>query len=426
MLPSRNPTQGPFGGFGDPPVTLKSIAYVDSDMDAHFRFVHCADLHLGSRFKGVSVRDRGLAEEMTESVFESFSRIVDTALSEGADFMVIAGDAFDESTITPATRSRLASELGRLGIPCFISRGNHDPEMSWADSIPYPDNVHEFGPEPENVDVPGLDSVEVVGVSFADWHEERNLPSLVRGRPDRFTVACMHCDVDSAGGEYAYSPCRLSDLSGRGVDYWAIGHIHRRSVLSTDPYVVYPGNIQGRKITESGEKGCYLVTVDSGRVSDLRFVPTQGFVWRDLEVDITDGDLPSLVSGLSGVVGRGDIVRFTFTGTGPMDSVLRLHPDETADMLSGSLGCTVCGLVVRTAPGIDIEARAGGSDMVAKVIAAGRAFESDGRGAFLETVLANPIAKRHRQFYESLTDEQIAEIVRRATGMLVASLEGSR
>ena len=76
-------------------------------MGAHFRFVHCADLHLGSRFKGVSVRDPAMGERMTESVFESFGRIVDLARSEKADFMVIAGDAFDESTITPATRHRL-------------------------------------------------------------------------------------------------------------------------------------------------------------------------------------------------------------------------------------------------------------------------------------------------------------------------------
>ena len=245
-------------------------------MGAHFRFVHCADLHLGSRFKGVSVRDPAMGERMTESVFESFGRIVDLARSEKADFMVIAGDAFDESTITPATRHRFASELGRLGIPCFIARGNHDPHTSWESSIPYPDNVHEFGTEPEYIELEGLDGVEIVGASFADWHEERNLPSMVRGSPDRFTVACMHCDVDTAGAQYDYSPCRLSDMVGRGVDYWAIGHIHKRAVLSEDPYVVYPGNIQGRKISESGEKGCYLVTVDDGRVSELRFVPTQG------------------------------------------------------------------------------------------------------------------------------------------------------
>lgn len=84
---------------------------------------------------------------MTESVFRSFSRIVDLAISEKVDFVVIAGDAFDEFTITPATRHRFASELARMEVPCFIARGNHDPQVAWAASIPYPPNVHEFGTE---------------------------------------------------------------------------------------------------------------------------------------------------------------------------------------------------------------------------------------------------------------------------------------
>ena len=395
-------------------------------MGAHFRFVHCADLHLGSRFKGVSSKDPAMGERMTESVFQSFSRIVDLAISEKADFMVIAGDAFDESTITPATRHRFASELRRLGIPCFISRGNHDPHTSWESSIPYPDNVHEFGTEPEYIELDGLDGVEIAGVSFADWHEERNLPSMMSGSPDRFTVACMHCDVDSVGAQYDYSPCRLADMLGRGVDYWAIGHVHKRAVLSENPYVVYPGNIQGRKISESGEKGCYLVTVDGGRVSDLRFFPTQGIVWRDIAVDITGKGMEDVISDIRGKVSEGDIVRVTFTGSGDLDAMLRLHTSENAEYLSKVLGCTVCELVVDTTPEIDMDSRASGSDMTAKTIAAGREMASSGRDAIISVITANQIAARHRDYFESLSDEKLTELVETATGFLVARLEGTR
>lgn len=395
-------------------------------MGAHFRFVHCADLHLGSRFKGVSVRDPAMGERMTESVFRSFSRIVDLAISEGADFMVIAGDAFDESTITPATRHRFATELSRLGIPCFIARGNHDPHTDWESSIPYPPNVHEFGTEPEYIELDGLDGIEIVGASFADWHEERNLPSLVKGSPDAFTVACMHCDVDSVGAQYDYSPCRLSDMSGRGVDYWAIGHVHKRAVLSQNPYVVYPGNIQGRKVTESGEKGCYLVTVDGGRVSELRFVPTQEIVWRDIVVDISGRNMESVISELRSEVSEGDIVRITFTGSGELDGMMRLHTEENRGYLSKVLGCIVCEIVAETSPAIDMEARSAGSDMTAKVISAGRELAGSGRDAILAVILANPIAARHRDYYEGLSDEQLSALAERAAGMLVASMEGAR
>ncbi len=394
-------------------------------MGAHCRFIHCADLHLGSRFKGVRARDEAEGERMTESVFGSFSRIVDLARSEGVDFMVIAGDAFDESTITPSTRHRFVSELARLGVPCFIARGNHDPHTSWEESIPYPGNVHEFGTEPESVTVDGLDGVEIVGVSFADWHEERNLPAMIHGDPDMFTVACMHCDVDSDGAQYAYSPCRLTDMSGRGVDYWAIGHVHKRAVLSVHPYVVYPGNIQGRKVTESGEKGCYLVTVDDGAVSELRFVATQGIVWRDETVDITGKDLQTMLEGLSGTVGKGDIVRITFEGSGGLDRMLRTQGADVAATVESATGCRVCDMVVRTVPEVDMGARAGGSDMVAKVIQAGDRLAAAPREEILARILSNPVAKAHGDFFRSMTDEELRDMVKRATGALVARLEVS-
>lgn len=394
-------------------------------MSGNCRFVHCADLHLGSRFRGVSSRDPEAAARMTESVFASFSRIVDLAISERADFMLISGDAFDEETITPATRLRFASELRRLGIPCFIARGNHDPRTSWERSIPYPDNVVEFGTEPESHRIDGLDGIEVVGVSFADWHEERNLPSMIRGDRDSFTVACLHCDVDSVDQQYAYSPCRLSDLYGKGVDYWALGHIHKRAVLSADPYVVYPGNIQGRKITESGEKGAYLVTVTDGRVTEHRFVPTQGMVWNIIDQDITGKDLNSLIGELSAAASGSDIVRFRFTGSGPLDSYLRLDPSSAERQLGEQIGKQTCGMIVLTSPDIDIGARADGSDMTAKAIQAGSRLSSSGREQILSRILSNPVAKAHADFFESMTDDQLSELVDDATRMLVARLEGS-
>lgn len=393
-------------------------------MGARCRFIHCADLHLGSRFKGVRSRDPAEAERMTESVFGSFSRIVDLAVSEKVDFVVIAGDAFDEFTITPSTRYRFARELGRMGVPCFIARGNHDPHTSWESSIPYPGNVHEFGTEPESVTIDGLDGVEVIGVSFADWHEERNLPSMISGDPGMFTVACLHCDVDSAGGQYDYSPCRLSDMTGRGVDYWAIGHVHKRAVLSESPYVVYPGNIQGRKVSESGEKGCYLVTVEDGVVTELRFVATQGIVWRELSADITGRDLASLVSSVSKSAGKGDIVRITFTGSGVLDGMLRLKTDDVVGSIESSTGCRVCEAIVETRPEVDMDARSEGADMVAKAIQAGRRLESATREEILGRILENRVARAHAGFFESMTNDQLRELVSRATGVLVARLEG--
>lgn len=306
-------------------------------------------------------------------------------------------------------------------------RGNHDPVTSYEDSIPLPPNVHMFGPEPENVPVPGHDGIEVAGVSFADWHEERNLPSMIRGTPGRFTIGLVHCDVDSAGGDYAYSPCRLSDLSGRGVDYWALGHIHRRAVLSEDPWAVYPGNIQGRSMKETGEKGACVVDVDDGRVSSVRFVPTQGIVWCDEQVDITGmRTKDDLISALRGSVSSGSILRTTLVGRGPLDRMLRRDPGDVEAMIASGLGCRTAGLDVRTGPDIDLEARRGTGDMIGMVASAGDRLKEGGRQAILDVIASNPVAKSRMSDLEGLSDEDLEGIVDSAVMTVAGIMEGGR
>lgn len=391
-------------------------------MGPNFTFVHCADLHLGARFKGMSDTDPKEAERMTRTVFESFSRIVDLALSEEADAMFIAGDAFDEETITPRTRMFLADELKRVGIPVFMVRGNHDPVTSWEESIPFPPNVHVFGTEPEAVGIPGVDGAEVVGASFADWEEKRNLPSMLRGTPGKFTVACVHCDVGGTSKDYSYSPCTLSELSGRGVDYWALGHIHKRSVLSQDPWAVYPGNIQGRSFKETGEKGAYVVKVVDGRVGEARFVPTQGRVWYDETVDITGKDLNAVIRELSQRIARDSLVRLTFVGRGELDSMLRRESGDLAELLSSRIGSRVTGTEVCSTPDVDIEARRGSKDMVGLMISAGDALKASGRKGILEVVRDNPMVRKESEVLESMSDEELEALVDEALMTVVSRM----
>ncbi len=395
-------------------------------MGANFRFVHCADLHLGSRFRGVSEVDPDSAERMRDSVFESFSRIVDRALESKADAMFIAGDAFDEGTITPKTRMFLAEELERAGIPVYMAKGNHDPWTSWESSIPFPDNVHVFGSEPERIDIPDVEGAEAVGVSFANWHEERNLPSMLSGTPGKFSVACVHCDVDRASPDFDYSPCKLSDLKGRGIDYWAIGHIHKRAVLSTDPWVVYPGNIQGRSFKECGEKGAYLVDVKDGRVSEAMFFPTQGIVWYDEAIDITGRTLYDVIGEAKNTIVPGSVARLTFVGSGEMDEMLRKDLSSVAKMLEHQLKITVSETDVQTTPAIDIDARRSGNDMTGTLIRAADSIKGSGREKILEIIASNPMMKENMSLFECMDDEKLCELVDESLGDILSRMEGAR
>lgn len=379
-------------------------------MGADFKFIHCADLHLGSRFKGVTEGDPELGRRMTGSTFESLSAIVDLTIGEGADAMVISGDLYDDEYVQPSTRMFLARELERSGVPCFICRGNHDSATSWDEAIPYPENVHEFGTEPERItlDVKGA---EIVGVSFASPHEERNLASMIRGTPGMFTVACVHCDVDSASEGYSYAPCSAQDLAGKGVDYWALGHIHKRQVVSRSPLAVYPGNIQGRSFKESGPKGAYVVTVTDGTVSDLRFVATGPIVWSDLTVDITGKGLEQTVSEISSQVSEGGMARITFVGRGPLDSMLRSEGENVRRIISDRTRCRIASVSVQTSPDIDMGTRAGGMDMASKVIDSGMSMKGLTKSQIIDEICNHGIASRNRDFYESLSEDEIRAIV---------------
>ena len=393
-------------------------------MGNEFRFIHCADLHLGSRFKGLGTEDPKLAESMRVAVMESFGRIVDTARKRQVDAMVISGDIFDDSNELPSTRMWFSEQLRRAGMPVFICRGNHDSRTSWDDAIPYPENVHEFGTEAERFEVGS--NAEVVGVSYSTPHEQRNLAAILSGSSDRFTIGCVHCDVDSVSEGYSYAPCSVSDLVGKGVDYWALGHIHKRNIVSTNPYIVYPGNIQARSYKETGQKGAYLVTVSSRRVSSMEFIPTQTYVWDDITVDITGKSLTDVIQTLSGSIGPKTVCRITFTGSGDLDLMLRTKSDDVRKAISTSNGAIVTDLNVKTSPPIDLDARAGQGDLVSSIIKSGRNLESMSADEIIELICQSRNLAQYRTLYESMGEDTIRSLVVEAMKGCVARLEVER
>ena len=395
-------------------------------MGDRFTFIHCADLHLGSRFKGITDDDPELGRRMRSSPMESFTRIVDLAIEREVDFMIVAGDLYDESNTLPSIRLGLSEQFGRLRRPVFVARGNHDSVTSWTDAIPYPENVYEFPTLPTSIgmNVRGQ-KVEVVGASFQGRYDGRNLPSMLKGRKGYFTIACIHCDVDPPNGSSEYSPCRREDLCGRDVEYWALGHIHKRAVIMEEPMVVYPGNIQGRSIKETGEKGAYIVTVEDGRVASIEFVATQSILWEEADVDITGMSLQGLLSVLEETVQRGSVVRLNITGSGELDRPLRSEKEDIIRMIQSRCGCTVYDVIADTTSVLDPGSIIGMKDMRGKVVEAGMQLSRD-RASLIDAICENGVASENRAFFESLGDEELASIVDSAVRRTVSSMEVGR
>ena len=268
-----------------------------------FRFVHAADLHLGSPFRGLVVEER-LRALVEDATFRAFERIVSLCLSERAAFLVLAGDLFDSKDRSVRARVELAQQLFRLdqaGIPTFIVHGNHDPLLGFAPGTGLPPSVHVFGAAHEEVEVrqDGVLLARVQGISYPREEVTENLSLQFGRKGPQFTVGLLHANL--AGGASSehknYAPCTLSDLEAAGLDYWALGHVHTRSVqaLSTGAQVVYPGNPQGRHVNEPGPRGCAVVDVRDGRAK-ARFVDLEEVRWHRLEVDVSDADAVEAVA----------------------------------------------------------------------------------------------------------------------------------
>ena len=101
---------------------------------------------------------------------------------------------------------------------------------------------------------------------------------------DRYAVGVLHTQVD--GTDSSYAPCSLTDLKESGMDYWALGHVHKHGILCESPYVVYAGNPQGLDCTETGPRGCYYVEAGPYGTTNVQFVDTSVARWETVSIPI--------------------------------------------------------------------------------------------------------------------------------------------
>ncbi|NRF92801.1 metallophosphoesterase [Paenibacillus frigoriresistens] len=238
------------------------------------RFMHAADLHLDSPFKGMSALPERVRERIRESTFEALKELVALAIHEQVDFVLISGDVYDLSDRSLRAQIRFQKALEQLaeqGIPTYIIHGNHDPEDGRAAKLDWPAAVHFFAcdqVETISVEKPHRGVIaQIHGISYRSSAVTENLAVKFRaGQENVCQIGLLHTNVDGDPGHDNYAPCSKQDLLEAGMSYWALGHVHTRSVLHQQPAIVYPGNLQGRSIRETGPRGCYIVDMgEDGR-----------------------------------------------------------------------------------------------------------------------------------------------------------------
>ncbi|MCQ2052581.1 MAG: DNA repair exonuclease [archaeon] len=404
-------------------------------MKGSFRFIHCADLHLGCVFSGISSDDEEFGKRMKESMFDALNVIVKKVKSSKVDFVVFSGDIFDDSNQTPSTRYKFANALKEIGVPCYISYGNHDFKRKWESAIPLPENAYVFPGEVTSVEFKkdGVPVALLSGVSFSTPFTSKDFTVDVISSPELFNIGVFHCDLDSQDDKYA--PCKLSSLRSKNVDYWALGHIHKRQIACESPYVVYPGNTQGKDSTESGEKGAYLVTVTEGIVSNLEFFRTGPIIWEDVYVDITGKENIEQLTGSirpvedeEGFIKEGSILKTIVKGSGPLDYMIRSYPDWLIKFVENETKCKVSSLKIISKPSFDfdIDSRKDMGDFVSAVINYSEKLETVSKSELIETICCTPSATRLKNMFNTFKDEELRQIVHDAMYFVIERVMGEQ
>lgn len=257
-------------------------------------FIHAADLHLDSPFKGLANTPEHIFQKIRESTFHALDRLVQVAIDKKVDFVLIAGDLFDNEKQSLKAQIRLKKafeELQRSHINVYVSYGNHDYINGNIHPVTYPDNVFIFPDEKVRqftYKKDGEKLATIQGFSYENravvnkkaqeyWISDETIP---------FHIAMLHGSLKSNTNHDVYAPFQISDLLEENFNYWALGHIHQREILKEDPPIVYPGNIQGRNRKETGEKGCYHVVLAETGI-EMLFIPLQAIQFNTLSIDVS-------------------------------------------------------------------------------------------------------------------------------------------
>lgn len=257
-----------------------------------FRFLHAADLHLDSPLRGLSIRPGAPVEELRGASRKALDRLVEIAISESVRFVVLSGDIYDQDWKDYSTglyfRSRMA-KLDAAGILVYLISGNHDAASVITRKLNLPGNVTMFSSRSaETFQVPEL-PVTIHGMSFPNRSVPDNLlPRYPAPLAGSFNIGMLHTSLGGAPGHDTYAPCSVEELIAKGYDYWALGHVHQPAIVHKTPWIVYPGNIQGRHARETGARGCYLVSVDETlQVSECLWTDLDVARWCIVDVDLT-------------------------------------------------------------------------------------------------------------------------------------------
>lgn len=262
------------------------------------KFLHIADVHLDSPFLGLSFLPSELFCQIKNAIQLSFEKAVNFAIDHDVDLVLLAGDTFDSIHPTPQSKIFFANQIKRLvdrQIQVVMVLGNHD--YSQIDDLllnesPY-FKIIGSNEQIEQVDFMTKSQYKYRVVGFSYQHNHITEDIIAKYPPKStsiYTIGLAHAGMkQSSVDQNNYAPFTLNEVKDLNYDYFALGHIHLRQVLSQEPWIVYSGNLQGRHVNEKDAKGFYFCQVDEqSQNTQLQFIDVSPIVWQTVDLTLDE------------------------------------------------------------------------------------------------------------------------------------------
>ncbi|MGH4121757.1 MAG: metallophosphoesterase family protein [Clostridium sp.] len=277
-------------------------------MSGTFRFIHAADLHLGSFLNINGNPTEKIQTLCKDAVYGGFERLCDTAIAYKVDFILICGDVYD-SCLRSVRGNRFfinqCLRLSEINIGVYVIYGNHDAANDKQELFDMPLNVHILSSDNAEIfEVCKDDEIiaKIVGKSYKLRSEREKIYENYLLDNDCFNIAMLHTAIEWDNNNYV--PCTLEELKAvPNIDYWALGHIHKTNILSdTRPIIAFPGIPQGRDMGEPGQGGVFYVEVSKKEIVHMEFLPIATIIYKRVEIIIGQASKIENFSDLTGLI----------------------------------------------------------------------------------------------------------------------------